>query len=82
MALEDASKQENSLGSKKNSIGARSQNKRQKKDDKFGFGGKKRFSKSGDAASTADLRAFSVKKMKGVKKGAQRLGKSRRVKKS
>lgn len=82
MALEDASKQENSMGSKKNSIGARSQNKRQKKDDKFGFGGKKRFSKSGDAASTADLRAFSVKKMKGVQKGTQRLGKSRRVKKS
>lgn len=82
VALEDASKQENSTGSKKTSIGPRSQNKRQKKDDKFGFGGKKRFSKSGDAASTADLRAFSVKKMKGVKKGSQRLGKSRRVKKS
>lgn len=82
MALEDAGKQENSTGSKKDSIGPRSQNKRQKKDDKFGFGGKKRFSKSGDAASSGDLRAFSVKKMKGVKKGSQRLGKSRRVKKS
>lgn len=82
MALEDVNKQDNSMGSKKNSIGARSQNKRQKKDDKFGFGGKKRFSKSGDAASTADLQAFSVKKMKAVKKGTQRLGKSRRAKKS
>lgn len=82
VALEDASKQENSTNSKKNSNGARLQNKRQKKDDKFGFGGKKRFSKSGDAASTADLRAFSAKKMRGIKKSSQRLGKSRRVKKS
>lgn len=82
MALEDAGKQENSVGSKKNNNTSRSQNKRQKKDDKFGFGGKKRFSKSGDAASSADLRAFSAKKMKGVKKGTQRLGKSRRMKKS
>ena len=53
--------------------------KRQKKDDKHGFGGKKRFSKSTDAASTGDLRGFSAKKMKG-KKGPQRLGKSRRAK--
>ena len=53
--------------------------KRQKKDEKFGFGGKKRFSKSTDAASTADLRGFSAKKMKG-KPGKQRLGKSRRAK--
>lgn len=59
------------------------QNKRQKKDDKHGFGGKKRFSKSTDAASTADLRGFSTKKMKmkmKAKKGPQRLGKSRRAK--
>ena len=53
-------------------------NKKQKKNEKFGFGGKKRFSKSTDAASTADMRAFSAKKMKG--KGPQRLGKSRRAK--
>lgn len=57
--------------------------KRQKRDQKFGFGGKKRFAKSGDAASTADMRDFSVKRMKagggggaGVKK---RLGKGRRA---
>ena len=54
--------------------------KRQKRDQKFGFGGKKRFAKSGDATSTADMRGFSAKKMKaggaGVKK---RLGKSRRA---
>ncbi|RCI13598.1 hypothetical protein L249_5484 [Ophiocordyceps polyrhachis-furcata BCC 54312] len=38
--------------------------KRQKKDAKYGFGGKKRNSKSGDAISSGDLSAFSVKKMK------------------
>ena len=57
----------------------RSQLKRQKKDDKHGFGGSKRFSKSTDAASSSDLRAYSVKKMKGNKR-PKRLGKSRRAK--
>ena len=52
--------------------------KRQKKDAKFGFGGKKRFAKSGDAQSTADMSGFSARKMKG--KGSKRLGKSRRAK--
>jgi len=52
-------------------------NKRQKKDDKYGFGGKKRFSKSGDAISSGDLRGFSTKRMKGGVK--QRPGKSRRA---
>ncbi|QDS77243.1 hypothetical protein FKW77_003246 [Venturia effusa] len=52
--------------------------KRRKKDEKYGFGGKKRFGKSGDAESSADMRAFSAKKMKaGVKK---RPGKDRRAK--
>jgi rRNA-processing protein EBP2 len=50
--------------------------KRQKRDQKFGFGGKKRFSKSGDAASSADMRGFSAAKMKGKPK---RPGKSRRA---
>ncbi|OOF94572.1 hypothetical protein ASPCADRAFT_516030 [Aspergillus carbonarius ITEM 5010] len=54
--------------------------KRQKKNERFGFGGKKRFSKSGDAASSGDMRDFSVKKMKGgAKGGAKRPGKSRRA---
>ena len=64
--------------------------KRQKKDQKFGFGGKKRFAKSGDAASTADMRGFSASRMKGggsgatrarggSGRGAKRLGKSRRA---
>ncbi|KAJ5747478.1 uncharacterized protein N7511_009174 [Penicillium nucicola] len=54
--------------------GTRSQ-KRQKKDSKFGFGGKKRHAKSGDATSSGDLSNFSAKKMKG---GAKRPGKSKR----
>ena len=56
------------------------QDKRQRKDAKFGFGGRKRFAKSGDAVSTGDIQGFSSKKMKGIKKGQQRLGKSRRAK--
>ncbi|PHH81167.1 hypothetical protein CDD80_58 [Ophiocordyceps camponoti-rufipedis] len=38
--------------------------KRQKKNEKYGFGGKKRNSKSGDAVSSADLSAFDAKRMK------------------
>ncbi|KAL5115543.1 rRNA-processing protein EBP2 [Pleosporales sp. CAS-2024a] len=52
--------------------------KRAKKDQKYGFGGKKRHAKSNDAKSSADGRDFSVKKMKG---GAKRPGKSVRMKK-
>lgn len=55
--------------------------KRQKKDNKYGFGGKKRHAKSNDAASTNDARGFSMKKMKGKTGGAsKRPGKSRRNK--
>ena len=75
VALEDATKNEKSTR-----VGGRSRDKRQKKDAKFGYGGKKRFAKSGDAISSGDLRNFSMKKMKGQKKGAVRLGKSRRAK--
>ncbi|PLN75762.1 eukaryotic rRNA processing protein EBP2-domain-containing protein [Aspergillus taichungensis] len=50
--------------------------KRQKKNEKFGFGGRKRHAKSGDALSSGDLRNFSAKKMKG---GAKRPGKSKRA---
>ncbi|KAI1284503.1 eukaryotic rRNA processing protein EBP2-domain-containing protein [Xylaria sp. FL0933] len=56
--------------------------KRQKKNEKYGFGGKKKYSKSGDATSSGDLSGFSVKRMKGGVKGktpkTARLGKSRR----
>ncbi|KND93864.1 rRNA-processing protein EBP2 [Tolypocladium ophioglossoides CBS 100239] len=57
--------------------------KRQKKDEKYGFGGKKRHGKSGDAVSSGDLSSFDAKKMKaGGTKGkgskAARPGKARR----
>ncbi|KAJ6194897.1 eukaryotic rRNA processing protein EBP2-domain-containing protein [Bipolaris maydis] len=58
--------------------------KRQKKDAKYGFGGKKRHSKSNDAQSSADGRGFSVRKMKGKPSGgggaSKRPGKARRAK--
>ena len=80
VALEDAAKEDRSSRTGRDGAArGRPQNKRQKKDEKFGFGGKKRFSKSTDAASTADMRGFSAKKMKG-KTGTKRLGKSRRAK--
>ncbi|KAF2088027.1 eukaryotic rRNA processing [Saccharata proteae CBS 121410] len=53
--------------------------KRQKKDEKFGFGGKKRFAKSNDAQSASDMSGYSVKKMKGGGGAAKsRPGKARR----
>ncbi|EGP88686.1 uncharacterized protein MYCGRDRAFT_99446 [Zymoseptoria tritici IPO323] len=51
--------------------------KRQKKDEKFGFGGRKKWAKSNDAKSTGDLSGYSVKKMKGG--GKPRPGKSKRT---
>jgi rRNA-processing protein EBP2 len=60
--------------------------KRDTKDKKFGFGGKKRFAKSGDATSTGDMRGFSAKGMKSSAFGGsrsrvkQRPGKSKRQK--
>ncbi|KAI0009005.1 eukaryotic rRNA processing protein EBP2-domain-containing protein [Xylariaceae sp. FL0662B] len=62
--------------------GASANHKRQKKDAKYGFGGKKRYAKSGDAASSADMSAFSARRMKTGAPGkigkTARLGKSRR----
>lgn len=63
---------------KEKSGAGRGNPKRTKRDEKYGFGGKKRFGKSNDAASSADVSKFSVKKMKGGKK-SQRPGKSRRA---
>ncbi|KAL8972733.1 MAG: hypothetical protein Q9183_000384 [Haloplaca sp. 2 TL-2023] len=79
VALEDASNTNKTTRSEGTGQGGRSVHKRQKKDARFGFGGKKRFAKSGDARSTGDLREFSTKKMKGQKKSNQRPGKSRRA---
>lgn len=55
--------------------------KRQKKDEKYGFGGKKRHAKSGDAASSGDLSGFNAKGMKAGGRGKitkARPGKDRR----
>lgn len=59
--------------------------KRLKKNEKYGFGGKKRHAKSGDAVSSGDLSGFDAKRMKaagakGRGKGtkAPRPGKARR----
>jgi rRNA-processing protein EBP2 len=58
-------------------------NKRSKKDEKYGHGGKKRHAKSGDAASSGDLTGFSSRKMKGFKPSSgaakARPGKARRA---
>ena len=80
VALEDTKKVDQLRSITKGGTGAQLRNKRQKKDAKFGFGGKKRFSKSGDALSSGDMKDFSSKKMKGHKASAARLGKSRRAK--
>lgn len=63
------------------SEGGRGPSRKHQKDAKFGFGGKKRFAKSGDAVSTSNLRGFSIRQVKGQQKSPQRLGKSRRTKK-
>lgn len=65
------------IGSKTSRKDRMGPNKRQKKDEKYGHGGKKRFKKSGDAMSSGDLTGFSAKKMKGG--AAKRPGKARRA---
>ncbi|KAF2196257.1 Ebp2-domain-containing protein [Delitschia confertaspora ATCC 74209] len=82
VALDEAAK-----GGKEDRDGKRNF-KRQKKDSKYGFGGKKRHAKSNDSKSTADMSGFSARKMKegkmgkgGAKTGAaKRPGKARRAK--
>ena len=56
--------------------------KRQKKDQKYGFGGKKRHAKSNAAKSSSDGRDFSSRKMKGKPTGgaSKRPGKDKRAK--
>ncbi|KAK6374620.1 rRNA-processing protein EBP2 [Lithohypha guttulata] len=70
---------DNTLSTQKRDRSGALNAKRQKKDSKFGYGGKKRFSKSGTAESSADMRGFSAKRMKGKGKPASRPGKSRRA---
>lgn len=80
VALEDAAKEDRGSRAKRGGA-AGGPNKRRKKDEKFGFGGKKRFGKSGDAVSSGDMKGYSAKRMKGGK-GVQRPGKSKRAKMS
>ncbi|EOD44749.1 putative rrna processing protein [Neofusicoccum parvum UCRNP2] len=78
VALEDTAETERKEKlARKQGRGGAPNPKRAKKDAKYGFGGKKRFAKSNDANSSADMKGFSVKKMKagGAK---QRPGKARR----
>lgn len=81
MALDDTISKPDSRRDRRDKGGP---NKRQKKEEKFGYGGKKRFAKSGDAVSSGDLKGFSVRRMKGktVSGGgaaAKRPGKARRA---
>ncbi|KXS98761.1 hypothetical protein AC578_9036 [Pseudocercospora eumusae] len=81
IAIEDAAETAKKDKAARRASGDGPNRKRQKKDEKFGFGGKKRFAKSNDAKSTGDDRGYSVKKMKsGGKKGTFRPGKSKRAK--
>ncbi|KAF3908493.1 hypothetical protein ABW21_db0204831 [Orbilia brochopaga] len=82
IAIEKATKETTRRGDKNaHALNA----KRQRKNEKFGFGGRKKFAKSGDAQSSGDMSGFSAKGMKrnsfggggGKKKGAVRPGKSK-----
>ncbi|KAI5203307.1 Ebp2-domain-containing protein [Aureobasidium subglaciale] len=88
VALEDAAETEKKDKAARKSGGASASRdgkggfKRVKRDEKYGFGGKKRFSKSNDAKSSGDMTGYSAKRMKGGKKAASRPGKSRRANKA
>jgi rRNA-processing protein EBP2 len=77
----ELSKHSSRSGSGRGQIGG-ANTKRQKKNEKYGFGGKKRHAKSGDAMSAGDLSGFDPKRMKASGKGrvskASRPGKNRR----
>lgn len=84
VALEDAAetdrKDREARKTAKAVAGGQPNAKRQKKNEKFGFGGKKRHVKSNDANSTNDMSGFSTKKMKGKRDKKHRPGKSKRAK--
>ncbi|KAI5846419.1 eukaryotic rRNA processing protein EBP2-domain-containing protein [Morchella snyderi] len=80
VALEDAVASSGRKDKRDRDPSRASRAKRQKKDQKYGHGGKKRFSKSGDAESTADLSGFSAKRNKSsFAAGKKRPGKSKRA---
>ncbi|CAI6100500.1 unnamed protein product [Clonostachys chloroleuca] len=77
----ELAKYDSRSGSGRGNMGGRNggNQKRQKKDEKYGFGGKKRHAKSGDAVSSSDLSGFNPKAMKAKGKvGKSRPGKGRR----
>ncbi|CAG9999941.1 unnamed protein product [Clonostachys byssicola] len=77
----ELAKYDSRSGSGRGNMGGRGggNQKRQKKDEKYGFGGKKRHAKSGDAVSSSDLSGFNPKAMKAKGKvGKSRPGKGRR----
>ncbi|KAF2260366.1 Ebp2-domain-containing protein [Lojkania enalia] len=77
VALDDAAK----ISDRGRSSDVKPNFKRQKKDAKYGFGGKKRHAKSNDTFSTNDARGFSHKKAK-AGGASKRLGKGRRAKRN
>ncbi|KAI9686161.1 MAG: rRNA-processing protein and EBNA1-binding protein ebp2 [Bathelium mastoideum] len=80
VALEDAAETDRKERDARRAAGAGKPNaKRQKKNEKYGFGGKKRHAKHNDADSTNDVSGFSAKKMKGKKDKKLRPGKSKRA---
>ena len=69
---------------RRGSTGGDINHKRRRKDQKYGFGGRKKFAKSTDAKSSGDIFGFSDKKNKAqftsIKvKPAMRLGKCKRA---
>ncbi|KAI9729133.1 MAG: rRNA-processing protein and EBNA1-binding protein ebp2 [Chrysothrix sp. TS-e1954] len=90
VALEDAATSEKKDRETRRAKGSRGEpgRKRQKKDDKFGYGGKKKYAKSNDATSSGDMRGFSARRMKtpgkpsGKPSGKSKVGASKRVGKS
>ncbi|KKA18636.1 rRNA processing protein (Ebp2) [Rasamsonia emersonii CBS 393.64] len=73
VAIEEAHKAEKKNAANNKTGGPSA--KRRKKNEKYGFGGKKRYAKSGDAISSGDLSGFSVKKMKGGSSSAKKKAK-------
>jgi rRNA-processing protein EBP2 len=84
VAVDNELASQSNKSSKKRSAGDHGQPnpKRQKKNAKYGFGGKKRFSKSGDAMSSGDLSGFSAKRMKSGGSATKKVGKAPRPGKS
>ena len=77
VALEDAAKSDKRDRDHGGRGGPNS--KRQKRDQKFGFGGKKRHSKSNDKESSMDMGGFSNKANKARFGNKKRPGKSARA---